>query len=176
MNAGNWGAFEQVPAQHSGPTIQEIQSLAQLVTEKVNVSDVMETRLNGKTGSIRVLVVVKGNVLVSTDLAQAHFDAINETTRSVVLVLPQPKVCQVMVDHEQTRVFAISETGLWQVTPNDNAASAAVIDLAYRDAQRFVADAAKDNSLLVRARQHTEQVLGEFLRAEHWQLSVRWSE
>jgi hypothetical protein len=110
--AGNSGAFEQVPAQHSGPTIQEIQSMAQLVTERVNISDVIETRLAGKTGSIRALVVVKGNVLVSTDLSQAYFDAINETTRSVVLVLPEPRVCQAMVDHEQTRVFAVSETGL----------------------------------------------------------------
>src|ERR1035441_9735120 len=44
------------------------------------------------------------------------------------------------------------------------------------DAQRFVADAAKENSLLVRARQHTEQVLGEFLRTEHWQLVVKCGE
>jgi hypothetical protein len=35
-------------------------------------------------------------------------------------------------------------------------------------------DAAKEDSLLDRARQHTEQVLGEFLGPEHWQLNVKW--
>jgi hypothetical protein len=62
------------------------------------------------------------------------------------------------------------------VTPGDNATSAQVIDLAFRDAQRVVADAAKEDSLLDRARQHTEQVLGEFLGPEHWQLVVKWGE
>jgi hypothetical protein len=51
---------------------------------------------------------------------------------------------------------------------------ARVIDLAYRDAQRLVADAAKKSALLVRAREHTEQVLATFFRATGWEITVRW--
>jgi hypothetical protein len=164
------------PSHHSGPTIEQIQALAQLVTERINVSDVIESRLAGRTGSISAIVVVKGSVLISTDLSKARFESVDESTRRVVLALPQPAVLEATVDHEQTRVFAVSESGLWRITPSDNAISAAMIDQAYGDAQRFLASAAKDSSIRVRARQHAEQVLGEFLAAGMWKLTVRWAD
>jgi len=171
----NRGPMGQVASEQSGLMIGQIQALAELVTERVNVSDVIETHLTGRTGSIRAVVVVKGNVLISTDLTRAHFESVDPSAHRAVLVLPEPRVCQATVDHERTRVFAIYESGLWEITPGDNATSAAVVDLAYRDAQRFVADAAKDESLVMRARQHAQQVLGEFLRGQRWELSVKWN-
>ena len=172
-----WGRApgSSVISEHSGPTIEQIQALAQLVTERVNVSDVIETQLAGRTGSIKAVVIVKGTVLISSDLSKARFESVDATARRVVLVLPQPMVLEAKVDHEQTHVAGVFESGLWRVTPSDDLTSAAVVDLAYRDAQRFVGDAAKDESLLAKARQHAEQVLGDLVRAGRWELVVKWA-
>ena len=79
------------------------------------------------------------------------------------------------LDHGRTKVFAISESGLWLVTPGDNGVSAALISRAYLDAQILVYRAGNDPTMTVRARQQAEQVLGVFVGAMGWKVTVRWS-
>lgn len=180
---GRWSASwldrrEPRPAHsvHSGPTVEQIQVLATLVTIRVDVADAQETHLDGHVGGVKAAVLVKGDFLLGTDLSRAAFTRLDAVAHTAVLELPQPRVTSPRLDHDRTRVFALSERGLWLVTPGDKRTSATVIERAYRDAQKFVTDAAGDPALLNRARRQAEQVLGAFFKATGWEITIRWSD
>jgi hypothetical protein len=52
----------------------------------------------------------------------------------------------------------------------------AVTNLALRDTQQFVVDAAAEPVTVERSRHQAEQVLGSFFKAVGWAVSVRWQE
>ncbi len=182
--AGRWsGHWPFTAAPHpsaysidTGPTIQQVQSLSTLVTIRVDVADVQETHLNGRTGGVRAAVLVKGDFLLGTDLGRAVFKVMDRSERRAVLVLPQPRVTSPRLDLDRTRIFSLAESGLWLITPMDERTAAAVIQRAYRDAQKLVAHAAADPMLVDRARRQAEAVLATFFSATGWSVTVQWSD
>jgi hypothetical protein len=160
----------------AGPPVEQVQALAALVTVKVDVADVQETRLDGRSGGIRAAVLVRGDFLVGTDLGRAQFTAVDPAAKTCVVVLPKPVAASPRLDHDRTRLFAVTESGLWRVTLGDGATHAAVVERAYRDAQRLIATTAEDPAALVRAREQAEKVVAAFLAAAGWHATVRWAD
>ena len=169
-----WRSGSDAKSYRAGLTIEQVQALSCLVTTRVEVADVQETRLDGYTGSVKAALLLRGDFLLGVDLAQAKFESVNETARTATLVLPQPHVASPRLDHERTRVFAVLQTGLWQIAPGGGQTSGEVVDRAYRDAQRFVAAAADDPAMIARSRQQAEQVLAAFFKATGWTVTVKW--
>jgi len=159
---------------HTGPTIEQIQSLSCLVTTRVDVADVVETHLDGYTGGVKAAILVKGDFLLGVDLSRGKFESVSSSNRTAVLVLPQPQVTSPRLDHERTKVFAVSQSGLWQIAPGGGQTSGEVVDRGYRDAQRIVAAACNDQQFIARSRQHSEQVLKAFFQAVDWKVTVKW--
>jgi len=169
-----WRPGSGVSTWHSGPTIEQVRALSELVTTRVDVADVQETQISGYTGGIKAAILVKGDFLLGVDLSKARFESMNAEVRTAVLVLPQPQVSSPRVDHERTRLYAVGESGLWKIIPGD-AAYTAVIDLAYREAQRIVGAAADQPSLIERSRRQAQDVLGTLFEAMGWQVTVKWA-
>ena len=165
----------EVSSTHTGPTIEQIQRLAALVTTKVDIADVQVTTAQGYVGSLKVAVVVKGDLLLGVDLNQAKLERVDTKARTAVLVLPQPQVTSPRLDHERTRLFDISAHGLWMLVPGE-AGRTTLINRAYADAQQLVSQAAGDPELLGRSRRQAEQVLGSFFSAAGWTVSIRWNQ
>lgn len=159
---------------HAGITIEQVQALSMLVTTRVEVADVQEVRLSGYTGSTHVAVLVKGDLLLGTDLGSAKLDNVNQEKRTATLILPKPAVRSPRLDHQRTRVFNISETGLWLIAPGGNDVSALVLERAYALGQRHVAKAGHDRGLIERSKRQAEQVLATFFGVLGWQVEVRW--
>ena len=160
----------------SGPTIEQVQRLASLVTARVQVADVLCTAITGYTGQVRIAVLVKGDFLLGVDLGQARFEDVDDQARTAVLVLPAPQVTSPRVDHERTRIFAIDTTGLWQLLPSD-ARRAELVEQAMREAQTVVADAAGYGDLMAQARHNAELLLGGFFQeALGWDITIRWQD
>ena len=129
------------------PTIEQIQSLALLTTVRVDVADVRLTELSGYTGSVRAAAIVKGDYSLSTDLSQARFASVDPQRRSAVLVLAEPRVSSPRLDHERTKLFALSSTGLWLLTPGAGPYAEAVNKI-YAEAQASIdASAASTEAL-----------------------------
>lgn len=158
-----------------GPTIEQVRQLSSLVTTRVEVADVRVGGIRGRTGGVRTVVVLKGDLLLGVDLSAARLEASDPAARAAVLVLPPPAVTSPRVDHEGTRLFAASETGLWQLVPGD-AAYAAAVDEAFYEAQRAVGRAGDDPSLHAGARRRAEQVVRCFFAALGWDVAVKWSD
>lgn len=158
---------------HTGPTIEQVRELSELVTIRVDVADVQETSVSGQLGGLRVALIVKGDFLLGVDLSHARFDAVDEVAKTAVIVLPAPRATSPRVDHDRTRVVQVSDEGLWAVVPGD-AGRGRIVDRAYAEAQRTVAGVAGDPVLADRARGRAEQVLGAFFRVCGWTVQVRW--
>jgi hypothetical protein len=156
--------------------VEQVQALSSLVTQRVEVAEACETTLAGYTGSIRAVLLARGDVLLAVDLSGATFEAVDPAAHTAVIALPSPQASSPRLDHDRTRMLAMTESGLWAITPGDNRTSAAVIEQAYREAQEAVARVGADPDLLVRARRQAETVLGAFFSATGWKVGVRWIE
>ncbi len=163
----------QSPALHTGPTIEQVRMLSELVTTRLQIGDVQETAIDGYVGGRRVILAVKGDVLIGVDLSQARFESMNRQACTAVLVLPQPRVISARLDHEHTRVAADESEGLWTIVPGD-AGRRATVNKAYAEAQAFLAHGGTDADLIAKSRRHAEQVLGSFFTATGWTVTVRW--
>jgi hypothetical protein len=161
---------------HAGPTIEQVRALSALTVLELDVADVQVTDLRGYTGGARAALVVKGDVTLASDLAQARFASVDHTARAAVLVLPPPRAGNARVDHARTRLIGVWRDGLWQMAPGGDAARAALVNQAYAEAQRVVAEAGQSPELDRRARAQAESVLKAFFGAMGWTLTVRWSD
>ena len=165
---------QPLASSHTGPTIEQVRELSALVTTSVDVADVQVTEMRGWTGGIRVALLVKGQYLLGTDLSQSHFDSVDLSKKTAVLVLPAPTATSPRLDHDRTKLYAVTTFGLWDVLPT-NQAEVVAVDAAMREAQASLA-AAASNGPVERARIQAELVLGAFCRAIGWEVTIRWSD
>jgi len=165
---------------HSGPepvvlTIDRLRQLAELTTLAVDVADIQQTSIEGHVGGISAVLLVKGEVRITTDLGRARFESVDSANKAAVLILDPPTVSTATIDHDQTRLFAVTEQGLWLITPG-NWLYDEVVTRAFAQAQHALADAGNRPELLDRARQQTETVLQGFFGALGWRVGIRWSD
>ncbi len=163
----------EVSHHHVGPTLERVQRLARLVTLNVPIADVQTSRLEGYTGSASVVIVVKGDVEIGTDLSRATFDSLDAERRCAVLILSQPTFSRPRLDHERTFIYRIDRTGLWKLPPGDGG-QRDLINAALREAQRLLAAAAQQSSLIDQSRRLTEEILRGLFEACGWRIEIRW--
>ena len=125
------GPVAQAP--DSAPTIEKIAGLASLTTLRVDVADAVVSELPGNTGSIKTVLIVRGDVTLGVDLSSATFEQVDREKRSAVLHLPQPVVQSATLDQDRTKLVGIWEQGLWAITPGGGDANAAVVNRAMRE-------------------------------------------
>ena len=178
--AGIWLGMRSLmvrpPAASAGPTIQQVQALASLITQRIEVSDVQETAIEGHTGGIKAALLIKGDFLLGTDLSGARFEGVDPGARRAVLVLVQPRITSPRLDQERTRLFAMTESGLWTILPEDRSVTTVLLNRAYIDAQHLVAGAGDDPRLTKGSEAQAELVLSTFFRTLGWDVAVRWSD
>ena len=168
------GDYAASSALDSAPSIEQIETLASLTTLRVHVADAIVTDIEGKTGEIRAVMVVHGNVTLGVNLSQARFESVDLKNRNAVLVLPEPKVQSVSLDTARTKVVALWESGLWIIVPDAGDADAVTMNLAFRQAEMIVRQAADDPDVVQRSRRQAQNVLAAFFGAIEWSVQVRW--
>ncbi|HVS73221.1 MAG TPA: DUF4230 domain-containing protein [Phycisphaerae bacterium] len=156
------------------PSLNQIQELQELVTHRVLVSKIHETRVAGYTGSMIVTIVVHGDVLVGVDLQRARILEKDENKRQMLLELPLPQIISPRLDHDQTYTQHVATSGLWCLVPG-SAAQAAVVDRALREAQTFIGTAAFDPGIFHDAQTRTQSTIESFGKCLGWQVQVCWS-
>ena len=132
---------EGLASDHTGVTIEQVQELSSLVTTRVDVADVVESRLEGVTGGMKAAMLIKGDFLLEIDLSRAKLLLVDGTARTAVLQLPAAPVQQPAARPRADEGIWSSESGLWQITPGGGQSSAEVIDHGYLQAQRYLAGA-----------------------------------
>lgn len=158
--------------EHTGPTLEKVRELSELVTLTVEVADVQQTRIEGRVGGICAILAVRGDVQVGVDLTAARFEQLDRQRRTAVLMLPEPVASRPRLDHERSRLFGVRSDGLWAITPGDRMYGV-VTERAWAEAQRNVG-AALDAALIERGRVRAEHVLQTYCGAIGWQVEIRW--
>ncbi|MGD0463887.1 MAG: DUF4230 domain-containing protein [Tepidisphaeraceae bacterium] len=149
--------------------------LSQLLTLRIDVADVLVSRIDGVTGGVQVAMLVKGDAALGIDLSLARFDQVDHAHCTALLILPPPQASCARVDHNRSRLFALKSDGLWAITPGTRD-YLAVVDKAMVEAQDLVASAAGNNDADERARRHAEILLGAFFHSIGWQVRISWSD
>jgi len=94
--------------------------------------------------------------------------------RRVIVILPQPRVEFVRLDHEKMKLIELEANGLWLIVPGGNDADAAICDLAYRRGEEIIVAAAADPELAEPARDQAERIIGCIFEPIFWKIEVRW--
>jgi hypothetical protein len=149
-----------------GPTIERLERLAQLITTRVHVADVLVGEDQGCQGSW----LIRGDGLLGIDLGRTEIIDRDEQARQATIVLPQPCVLQARVDHEKTRTWEVRRTS-WVPWRGDKDA---LRDSVMREAQKLVAQAANSPENLAHARTAAEAILQGFYEEVGWRVRVRW--
>jgi hypothetical protein len=172
-----WLATPPVPlASHAPPppTLLEVQRLAELVTARVAIADVRETKLTGYLGSVKAVLIVRGEALLGPDLSQARIISSEEQQRRLVIELRKPHVISCRLDHSGTRLACLTHDGLWVIVPGD-AGRTVVLNRAYAEAEEALGAAAVTPQVIESAKTQAQRVLVDFLASTGWNVSVRWT-
>ncbi len=159
--------------EHRTNLISRIAEVAELITLKVPVSQVMTSELTGYVGGIRCVVVVNGEVALGVDLEQAQMEDVDPDTRTATLFLPQPEVQYARLDHQRTKIYDISRQGLWWLAWGDEGAQK-LINKMIREAQASVEGVAGDRGLVDQARRQAEDVIHGVAEAGGWDIRLSW--
>src|SRR5438552_1632598 len=101
-----WQSGGAVTVWSTGPTITHLESMAELVSLKVHVADV----LVGQTDAYRGSWLIKGDALLAIDLGKAKIEDTDKTIRRARVLLPLPRVLTARVDHDRTRTWNVEKT------------------------------------------------------------------
>ena len=184
--AGTWYLRPEQP--RAAPPLMALEKMGHLVSVRVQFADVIEftkTRSFDIPWSLwkidyagtRVLLIVKGDCLVGTDLRLGRYEAIDAGTRRVTLVLPTPTVIQARVNHasvpDGTRLYAVSDQGLEALLPGHGNRMEA-IDAAMSLAQTRVEAAGRAAEVIQSARENAELLLRSTFASIGWTVNVAW--
>ena len=149
-----------------GVVVEQVRSVAQLVTSETTVRDVVvyENRRLGSTK--RSLVVVTGKVMAGIDLDAGTQVDVNQGERKVRVVLPPAKVLSVEVTGLKTYD---ERSGLWNpFRPADR-------DTIYHLAREQLVSAAGELGVAAHAEESARRLLGALIHADGYQLDVVFS-
>jgi len=151
----------------TGPTVQHLESLSQLVCLRVSVSDV----LVGENDDCRGSWLVRGDAVLAIDLKQAKILQCHPTFRRAQIQLPEPAVISPRVDHERTRTWSVEKTTwlFWRGNPDR------LRDAAMQRAQQVIqaTSGSKENMRL--AKSSAETIIREIYGMVGWQIEVQWT-
>lgn len=158
----------------NAPTIEQVRQLASLVTLEVPISDVQVSEIEGFTGSVKLVMSVRGDVQIVTDLSQAKFVDVDRAKQTAVLSLPTPHVSRPRLDHDKTRVLEMTRSGMWKFLPGE-AGESVLTNRAMIEAQRVLGEAANRPELIAQASDHAQTILCQFFAALDWNITIQWN-
>jgi hypothetical protein len=167
-----WRLQRPSPPPAPPPSLSQLRTLTELLILRVGVHDVVEHRLEGYSGSVEVVLLVRGDVSLGVDLEQARWEAVDGDNRTALLCLPQPTLFAPRLDQVESRVVAVRRSGLWLIIP-DHRPEAAAVARAMASAQARM-HVAVDEPERRQAREHTETVMRDFCSPLGWNVQVRW--
>lgn len=165
-----FGFFRDAPTefQSAGPTVTQLESLAELVPLRVHIADVLVAEGESYRGSW----LVKGDAVISVSLKGARIESRDDSRKTALIVLPPPRVLQARVDHERTKTWNVEKNSWVPFVGNPDR----LRDSAMQHAQKLIEEAAREEKNLDYARQTAALVLKSMYRLNGWDVDVQWAD
>jgi hypothetical protein len=152
------------------PTVEEIESLSELVTNRVYVSDI----LKGSNKDYEGLWAINGDALITIDLSKATIADKDEETKTATITLPMPKVVSARVDHERTLHGGIKGVRFALLRNTKNRAK--MVDEAMKEAQAVVEKAANRPEIIENAKKQAKLNIQMLYLKVGWIVDIKWRE
>ncbi|MDB5326002.1 MAG: hypothetical protein JWM57_1571 [Phycisphaerales bacterium] len=98
-------------------TVEQIQSLATLVTTRITVHSELSVTVRGYLGELTVHWSGPGSVLLGPDLEKARIIHRDEARQTATVALPEPAVLERTLDLDHGRIDGRFD-GIWQAAPD----------------------------------------------------------
>jgi hypothetical protein len=189
-SAATW-LFRPKPPEAPPPQapIISLEKMGQLVSVKVNYSDVVEftekrtldipwSQWELRLGGTKVLLVARGDCTVATNLSEAKYEQVNAEKRVLTIALPLPKPLQARINHDAREkggsyFYAITNLGIEPIIPDSTNRTQAVNN-ALVWAQKDVERVCVQQHVLDAAKQNAENVLSATFQATGWTPTFVW--
>jgi hypothetical protein len=150
------------------PTVEEIESLTELVSNRIYVSDI----LKGSNIDYEGIWVINGDALITIDLSKAIIIDKHEEAKTATITLPLPKVVSARIDHERTKSGGIKGLRFAPLRNTDNRAK--IVDDAMQEAQAVIEKAANRPEIIENAKKQAELNIQVLYSKVGWNVSVKW--
>jgi len=150
------------------PTVEEIESLSELVTNRVYVADI----LKGSNIDYEGFWAINGDALITIDLSQAAISNKDEKAKTATITLPLPKVVSARVDHERTKGGEVKGVRFSLLRNTKNRAK--IVDDAMQEAQAVVEKAANRPEIIENAKKQAKLNIKILYLKVGWNVDVIW--
>ena len=152
----------------SGPTVERLLRLSQLVTSKVTICNV----LVGVSEDSKAAFLIRGDALIGLDLSKAVVIEKDDAQKRATIQLPQPRVIFARVDHEKSKVYEFRTTSWipWHGQPGR------LLEEAMLQSQRMVTQAANSPENIEQARRQAEVIIAALYEHLGWKLKIVFEE
>lgn len=135
--------------------VERVEAMGKLELVKYRISDVLEHK--NKTPFLpdaSVLLIIKADAVGCIDLAKVKSEDIKVYGDSAAILLPQPEICYIKIDHKSSRVY---DTKMAFFREAD------LVDEAYKNAELKISDEVRKSDILQQTRSNALNVLRPLL-------------
>ncbi|MEO6149475.1 MAG: DUF4230 domain-containing protein, partial [Mucilaginibacter sp.] len=137
--------------------VQKITSMGKLELVKYALKDIVEKKeVHTILPDERVLFLAVGEVTACIDLTKVKQTDITQTKDSVIVILPQPEICYVKLDHQQSKVYDIS--GAW--FPSN---AKEMVEEVYKIAEQKILESSRQMKILDKAKENAQLIFKPLL-------------
>ena len=152
-------------------TVEQVRSLATLVTTRVTVHSELSVSVRGYLGELTVRWSGPGSVLLGPDLERAAILHRDDIHRTATVVLPEPAILERTLDLRHGRIDGRFD-GIWQAAPDPDLLST-LQQRVLAGAQLALSDAVTDEHRAA-SRHVAGQAVQQLGRSIGWTIDVQW--
>jgi len=161
----------KVSITHTGPTIESISKLRELVTLKVTIGDVLKGSTESIFGS-EMIVIVSGEALISVDLSKALISK-DESTKTAQIGLVVPRVLMAKVNHDRTEIYSVRSKSPIPVPFSDGRNE--LYKKCMEEAEKLILRSATNDENIQRAKEQAESIIRYLYSELGWTINFDWS-
>lgn len=147
------------------PSIAQIQSMSDLATTRVHLSDYIEGENNHYSGRWSL----HGEVILGVDLSAVRYANVDNEARRAILQIPQPHVISSKVDHERSEEVYL-KAKVWMPMSDKRL----LRDEVWKQADRKIEKLGHETGYMERAKVQTERALEQLFEGVGWKVDCEW--
>src|SRR5450755_1024464 len=158
--------------QSSGPTVESVRRLADLLALRISIADV----LVGEGFGYRGVWIVKGDAFLGIDLDEISVPAElqDEANRTATIVLPRPRLKYARLNHDLTRTWDVARDAWWRLPSGE--CENRLRDESMRQGQHTIEFAANKAEYVREAQTQTAEAIQAMYRHVGWNVTVVWKD
>ncbi|TDP74082.1 DUF4230 domain-containing protein [Roseateles toxinivorans] len=184
-----WQYFNRPAPVQLPPPQLSAEKAGELVTLRLHYANILEffqkrtqdiplTPYELRLGGTKVLMVVRGDCEISTNLQAARYEQVQQQTKSLRVVLPVPRLLQPRVSHAAREAggsyfYTQTEEGLQYLIPS-SAHQIAATNNGWAAAEKDISRYCSSPQWIAEAKKNAEQVLTPMFHASGWTATFVW--